>query len=467
MLTMAACKRIIFLVTLDWQSFAKAGVSLNSTFMDIVRVIYCRRKFVAIATAVAFLLALGRYLIWESPTFEAETMLLVTTPELDMEQRDRLAPAPLNPKIYGEILGSNEVLLKVIETLEAKQLMASVPDLKALETMVDVRVGVVDQTTRPIQYSPVLTLTVRADSEENARAIIDVWAAVGLEVAEKAIELQVGQFARALDKAKRARLEHLDKLRQAREEEMAKLDTDTVQEELRQLSALGVRLVESRNLAEQRLSAAQEKLKTVQTALATEKPLVQLFKAPDDVAYWLLEGERAGTRPLSEKGMVTQQVNQVYLALKNDEHAAMQEDASARAELASIDTQTAALRDRIAALQAQLAAHVVALQRVQTEEKIAATVYEAVATGTARYADAAGLVSEHGEGQTPALGLTRLLDASPVVTKGVMKSRLMVLLYTAVVFVFAIGLVLVEAYGEPFLAQVRSNLSARASGSDV
>jgi hypothetical protein len=197
-------------------------------------------------------------------------------------------------------------------------------------------------------------------------------------------------------------------------------------------------------------------LAAVQQKLVDEKPLIELFRSPSDDAYWLLEpnAQKEKKIPVEGKGMVTQQLNEVYWKLRADENRAAAELAGAQAEIQKIQTQLDDVTQRQKDLLAEIAQHEYAQRRLTVEEELANAIYKNVSTAQTILAETASVVHRTENQTIYPVGLNRLSNLSPVKDDLVMKGKLIVLSYTFLAIILAMGAVTVPIIGGRFLEQI-------------
>ena len=430
---------------------------MNDLTRACLKALYEKRWVLLLVAVVALVFSVIRLLFFPPGSYYAEAVLVASMPKQGSEIKD-LMPEAYNPKIYVDLVNSRTVLYETYQTVMEGAFFPEdeLPEFDDFADRLGASVSVVDQTTRPINYSPLITLRVWEVESERARAIVDIWAEKAMKTAQTANLMQYGELATVLKKQADVRKKNLDELWQALEKEKAQFDVTSKKEELRLLLKEMDDLLHAQAVSERMAAAAEAQLAAVQQKLVDEKPLIELFRSPSDDAYWLLEpnAQKEKKIPVEGKGMVTQQLNEVYWKLRADENKAAADLAGAQAEILKIKGQMDSVTQRQKDLMAEIAQHEYAQQRLTVEEELATAIYKNVSTAQTILSETAGVV--HGtEDQTIyPVGLNRLSDLSPVKDDLAMKSKLIVLSYTFLAVIIAMGAVTAPIIGGRFLEQI-------------
>ena len=430
---------------------------MNELTLACLKALYERRRVLLLVAVVALVFSVIRLLFFPPGSYYAEAILFACMPKQGSEIKD-LMPETYNPKIYVDLVNSRTVLYETYQTVVERAFFPEdeLPEFDDFADRLEASVSVVDQTTRPINYSPLITLRVWEVEPERARAIVDIWAEKAMKTAQTANLMQYGELATVLKKQADVRKKNLDELWQALEKEKAQFDVTSKKEELGLLLKEMDNLLHAQAVSERMAAAAEAQLAAVQQKLVAEKPLIELFRSPSDDAYWLLEpnAQKEKKAPVEGKGMVTQQLNEVYWRLRADENRAAADLAGAQAEILKIKAQMDSVTQRQNDLMAEVAQHEYAQKRLTIEEELATAIYKNVSTAQTILSETAGVV--HGtEDQTIyPVGLNRLSDLSPVKDDHAMKRKLIVLSYTFLAVVLAMGAVTAPIIGGRFLEQI-------------
>jgi cell division protein FtsB len=204
-------------------------------------------------------------------------------------------------------------------------------------------------------------------------------------------------------------------------------------------------LLHAQAISERTAAAAEAQLAAIQSRLKDEKPFIELFRSPSDDAYWLLEpgAQKEKKEPVEGKGMVTQQINEVYLKLRADENKATADLAGAQAEIQKIQAQVEGILQRQKSLLEEIARHEYAQRNLTVEEELATAIYKNVSTAQTLISETASVLDGATERTTYPVGLNRLSNLSPVKDDLAMKSKLIVLSYTFLAVILAMGAITV------------------------
>lgn len=436
---------------------------MNELTRACLKALYEKRWVLLLIAVVALLFSIIRLLLFTPGSYYAEAVLVASTPKQGAEIKD-LMPEAYNPKTYVELINSRTVLYETYQTLVEKKVFPEneTPEFDDFAKLLRASVNMVDQTTRPINFSPLITLRAWAAEPDYARAMVDIWAEKAMKAAQTVNHMQYGELALALKKQADLRKNNLDELWQALEKEKAQFDVTSKKEELGLLLKEMDDLLHAQAVSERIAAAAEAQLASIQQKLADEKPLLELFRSPSDDAYWLLEpnARKEKKTAVEGKGMVTQQLNEVYWKLRADENKAAADLAGAKAEIQKILAQLDGVTQRQKDLLAQIAQHEYAQQRLTVEEELATAIYKNVTTAQTLLAETASVVHSPNEQTTYPVGLNRLSDLSPVKDDLAVKSKLIVVSYTFLAVVLAMGAITAPIVGGRFLEQINKSSAA-------
>ena len=180
---------------------------MNDWYKSAAHALIKNLWLIIIVTVLAGVLALGKELLFTAP-YTADTMLLVTGVERggteEGSNTTKMIPPPLSPKAYETMLESSSVLGKVLDRLKKEGAYGTdtPPELLIFRGDLSVTVDIVDETSRPVNYSPLLRLTARAETAELAKKIVNVWAEVATVQAQQAAAVRVGPSAAMLASTK-------------------------------------------------------------------------------------------------------------------------------------------------------------------------------------------------------------------------------------------------------------------------
>lgn len=421
-----------------------------------LREVYGRRWLIVGVTCVAFCLSILKVLYFPALSYEAEVALVVSSPTLSGEM-GRMVQNSFSPKMYEELATSPTVLQEVLDKLAAEGAFpdGETPLLEDFQADVSARLGVIDKTTRPVNYSPLLAIRATSESAELAKSIVNTWAEVAISSARKTNYLHVGVVSEKLAKQERLFRESLDAILARQAAEKSQFDAELGKKEMllrlellhgSRLQGKSQGLLSAQKEAAQDLAEAKAQLASVREALAQEEPFVQLTKAPSDDAVWLLEGQQGEGSDIEKKGMVTEELNQVYWELKSAEQQALQKIAGTSARLAALDQQIAGVYAEQEAALKEVAKHTHLQTQLDAESEAATLAFKEVAAASSLTTAIAGLVHDEKaqDDGTPAIGLNRLSDTVPVKRTALLGKKSTVIVFTGLAFALTVALILVR-----------------------
>ncbi len=404
---------------------------MNDLYKSALHALVKNIWLIVVVTVLAGALATTKELLFPVP-YQADTILLVTGVE-ERGDTTKLMPSPLNPKAYETLLTGTSVLGKTLDRLKEDGVFgaAKPPKLRDFAADLEVKVDVVDETSRPLNYSPLVHIKAYAETAELAKKIVDTWADTATAQAQRTASMRVGapafmlarekgEYESALESAwtemsketavwdldvlkadlqarvtvvnsfmeKRTGLqrqyevaktklelirgditamvkgslgEYTDATAAQREKlktEMSQANVELIDLEMNKKLALRMRLAEEQGDIERQLKGDEESLATIRKSLETEKPILELGRAPSETAYWIAGSANAkALTDLKDKLMVTQELNPVHLELKKSENEKLSEISKRKAEVESIKAQVAVLDGEITSLKDQYGQH--------------------------------------------------------------------------------------------------------------
>ncbi|MEK7794925.1 MAG: hypothetical protein AAB353_10360 [Candidatus Hydrogenedentota bacterium] len=115
------------------------------------------------------------------------------------------------PTVLQDLLQSTSVIGELYEKLKGQNVFEEqAPEPRDFENWLTAEANVVDQTTRPVTYSPVIFLRSEGRTEEEARAIVDTWAQLAIELVQRAARLRVEPITEILKILETEKKETLD-----------------------------------------------------------------------------------------------------------------------------------------------------------------------------------------------------------------------------------------------------------------
>ncbi|MCC6144102.1 MAG: hypothetical protein IT368_09870, partial [Candidatus Hydrogenedentes bacterium] len=242
---------------------------MNELVRQCLQALWKHRVFiVAITLVVGAIVAVREVLFTDS--YIADTVLVVTD-LTGSGDAATLVPTAFNPKIYEQLVSSTAVLGSVLDRLEKEgKFEEDPPVLEAFRGMVDVEITTIDETTRPVNYSPLIKLSARADTAELAGVIVDTWARIAIEQAQQAIRLQVAAVSETLTGQRQSYEEDLETVWQQLERETSEYNLEVLQQELNAKVELLNELNSTRSHSQRELQINEKKLATLQDSLLQE-----------------------------------------------------------------------------------------------------------------------------------------------------------------------------------------------------
>ena len=419
---------------------------MNIDYKDILAAVLRRWKFIVVVTVAVGLLAVVKELAFP-PGYRAETVVMVTDLQLgsafDDEQPNVLAdyiPEAFSPRVYGNLVGSPAVLGQVLEQLIEDGVFEGLPpNLESFSQRLNAQVDEVDQTTRPITYSPLITLSAEASTEEEVKAIVDTWGEVAVQVSSLANRLLLAGADSSLERQKHTQREELEAVRAELEQARSEYDVDVLREELRRLAELGSDLKRDRTELLAEFEGAEESLNSIQANLEAEERFVTLFRSPSETAYFIaheLQQERplAGN-PIEERGMMRQELNEAFWEQKLEEKTTLNRISDMRAQLSALERERNNVREEQNELTALLASHERTITRLETEEELAEQVYQQIGLSREMVKAASDIIHGRTDDDIGALGLNRLTDrVYPELAPGFLGRRGRVMLASMLAF---------------------------------
>jgi hypothetical protein len=275
--------------------------------------------------------------------------------------------------------------------------------------MLSIEADVVAQTT----YSPMLRLRATADTRELAAKIVKCWADCGKLAARKANSLRLAAASETLVNQEADRGQEFEEILAQKQEEMAQWDI-TVLEGKRELATQLLNVAAEKRQEEQRmLAAARGTLEALEQQLAGEPEKLVVFRAPSDDAYYnakTIERQTGSNEGIESKGMVTEQINEVYLELKRDVHEASATVAAGEAAIQILDEQIADAEKEREELTQLIWEHSTVQDLLATDEGIARKIYEDIASIRSLVENASTLTDGVSADNVDAVGLNALSE---------------------------------------------------------
>ncbi len=382
--------------------------------------VYAHRVFVAVVTAATFLVSAAIELALVKREYDAEVILFRTSPTLGEEGLAALVPPAAHAKAFEELVRSTSVLGGVLEDAIAQRVWGdekNVPDFEGLRKRLRTSTAIVDETARPINFSPYVTLIATDVDPEVARRLVDIWAERAIEAANRSNELSIDTATETLTRQENFHRQRVDKTLEELAQEKASWNIPLLRTELEEMLKLDGVLREKLLDAQANLAAEQERLRSVHERLALEKQYEYLWRAPSEDVFWMERLESGGASPddasafdaLEGKGLVHQELNEIYIVLKKDEQETLAAIANAEARSKAIDAQIAALELERNELQSTVEEHDLVQKRLERQALVFETIYKEVAALDSFALAAAELVRPRAKDAVLPVGYNRLL----------------------------------------------------------
>ncbi len=235
----------------------------NEAYRSALRTLWRRAPWILGVSALAALAAVGKELLFP-PQFAAEQMLMVSGLAAGGDAV-ALVPQPLSPKAYEYMLKSAAVLGRTIERLEKDGVYGedAPPAIEDFSALLSVKTEIVDETSRPVNYSPLIRISARGKTAEQAVAIVNTWAGTATEVAQRASSVRLSAPALMLTRHKEEYEKEVEAVWKLQAEEQARWNTDVLQRTLTDRVGLLNELEYHRNEGLRKLESARKRLEQV------------------------------------------------------------------------------------------------------------------------------------------------------------------------------------------------------------
>ena len=242
---------------------------MNDLYKSAAQTLIKNYRLILIVTVLAGALAVTKELAFPA-AYKADTVLLVTGSE-ERGATTKLMPFPLNPKAYELLLQSTSVQGKVLDQLKKEGAFgtAEAPALPDFAANMDAVTDIVDETSRPVNYSPLVRLTVYGETAELATKIVDTWASVAQTLAQRAATVRLSAPAFILSHEKEEYKSTLEKAWEEMRKETSIWDLDVLKDDLKSRVAMINGYIEKRTGIERQLEVARAKLELVRGDITT------------------------------------------------------------------------------------------------------------------------------------------------------------------------------------------------------
>ena len=413
--------------------FARASreSQMQFSFMAVLSALWKHKRFIILLTLFAAIAGAARILVSDRE-YQAEKSLVVTSIDLAPRVGDADAlslnssiPAPLSPKVYADLLMSPNLLGQVYTALLNSNAISTkeYPRLSDFTSTVSAGITVVDQTARPVLYSPIIVLSARGGKPEQLKSIVEKWAVVGMEWSRSIGDITTASAAAQFVKNRERFATDLESLQNALAEEKGKWNVDILKKDLEERQKLMGEVEKAQSDSERELSGGEETLRAIREAKTGEPEKLQLFRSPSDDAYFIGQavGQAKAAAGADKKGMVDEQFNQNYIEMESLETKTLGDVSSARAKLETAKQQIEALRTKQNEQGALVAVHEQTQKRMEANVKAGLDTYGQIAAAERVLSAVQSLAAATDEKGVTPLGLNQLHeDVSPIVSRGLM-----------------------------------------------
>ena len=440
---------------------------MNIYTKTALQALYQRRWLIIGVTVMGlFIGLLMNQFIW-IPGFQAEVELVIQAPALGEAEPSTFLPEIFHARAYIELLESDTIMGMTRQQLIQTNFWPDEDDIPSIDDFADrlsVEAVVLDQTTRPVTYAPFLTLRATGQSEERARMTADTWADVGVAMGRRAFALSSTEALATIDQQLAGTETELESVwQQLQEVEQEEGNTFTLEEELLslidQIDEVQYQITQMRGLQ----AGQAERYAQAQEQLQDEPRKIELFSAPSDDVYWLLQDGKENEKPANEdeaaeslrqRGFLNEVVNESYVALQQEAALARMSEAEAKAALQALQTRLEELQMEKQKLQQSLGTLLRSERELTAKAEAMQEVYIELASVYAFANLAAGLREGGPETQALPTGLNRLSDEVYVrEVNELFGTQTRILLLTLLAFLLAVALVVAEAltplFGRP------------------
>ncbi len=243
---------------------------MNDLYLRCLKALWRRAFYVVLIACLAGGGAVLKELLLP-PGYSAEKLLVVTDINASGTTAE-LVPGAFNPKIYEQLVLSSSVLGEVLEELKTQKAFGEndPPALRDFRSMLEVEISLVDETTRPINYSPLIRLSVVAETAALAGAIVEAWSDKVMATASDAVTLRMTAETETLAKQTADQRTQLEEIWKAMEEENALWNLERLKQEMSTRIGLATEFYKEKTGIERSLQDAEEKLRMTREDLAQE-----------------------------------------------------------------------------------------------------------------------------------------------------------------------------------------------------
>ena len=273
------------------------------------------------------------------------------------EQISFLMVKPLTIKDYSALLVCDELVSALRARFRELLAQAGQPDkeipIESFRRKMKVETRVLSQTSSEVVYQPIMALQFEGERPEIVAEIANAWADLGIkmsaDISKKGEEGLVG-FLEGRFQGVSQDLDEKEKSLETLESEWDVVNTEA---RLKDANAAATKYDIQRIDLETEIAETQSALGQVKTDISGETEKKTLRKAPPDDAYWLLDATKQP--PDTSKVMVTEEMSQTYLKLREQETTLQQKLAGTTKKKEELEQKVSELRAEIAQLQTKQA----------------------------------------------------------------------------------------------------------------
>lgn len=408
------------------------------------------RKTLLIAVTLVVFAAAFVSSFFRTPPRTAEVILAVTNFRAGTELGAFL-PEDLTAKSYEPLLKSQAVLGETRRRLIEQNAWGNdePPGLTVFSGSLRAVVRTVDETTRPVTYSPYISLLVTGP-EDLAKQIADTWGTVAVEVANRTTHMRVGLAADTVTQQAGAYRETLESLWNELAREEGEGNTAVLTAQLTGIVDRLTKLEEDLVTYQRAREGAARQAAALRAELDKETRVLTVLKAPSDDVYWLRQSEGAddALQDLSARAMKTEILNDIYASIRSHESLALEKMTEAEGQIAEITQAIERLTQEKEQLQVKLASHTYRQKELTAKADIYKGVFAEI-DKVRLLADAAAQMTRPSPeiGKQP-VGLNRISDEIYTVRAGAMSNRARIGMATVLAFLATLLYIVAEAFSQ-------------------
>lgn len=246
--------------------------------LQYVASVYRRRWLVVLIVVVTTGAMVTKEMVVPSG-FTAEKILVISSAKsASSSAAGTLVPDPLSPKVYETLVNSPTVIGQALDRLAAAGFFddeEEVPDIQDFASDLEVTVEEVDKTTRPINYSPLLILEAKGETEEEAQTIVETWADVAIDTAMRAATMSTDAIGQVLEVQKDKYEAALNNIYDIQEQELVNYDPEMLRRERETVQSLLIEQINAKEDALTELRIHEDRLRLIREELVKTVDLLQ------------------------------------------------------------------------------------------------------------------------------------------------------------------------------------------------